>query len=60
MVAACDIRYASEDAVFCIKEVDVGLAADLGTLQRLPKMCGNDSILRELAFTARNFSAEEA
>ena len=53
-------RYASEDAIFNIKEVDVGLAADLGTLQRLPKMCGNDSILRELAYTARNFSAAEA
>ena len=41
------------------KKVDVGLAADLGTLQRLPKICGNDSIIRELAFTARIFGAEE-
>jgi hypothetical protein len=33
MVAACDIRYCSADAFFCIKEVDIGLAADVGTLQ---------------------------
>ncbi|XP_055331866.1 delta(3,5)-Delta(2,4)-dienoyl-CoA isomerase, mitochondrial-like isoform X2 [Paramacrobiotus metropolitanus] len=60
MVAACDIRYCTEDAVFAIKEVDIGIAADVGVLQRMPKYTGNDSLLRELAFTARNFSAAEA
>jgi Delta3,5-Delta2,4-dienoyl-CoA isomerase len=38
----------------------VGLAADVGSLQRLPKIVGNDSLLRELAFTARRFTAAEA
>merc|ERR1712093_972792 len=60
IASACDIRYCSSDAQFSIKEVDIGLAADIGTLQRLPKIIGNDSLARELAFTARPFSAEEA
>jgi len=60
MICACDIRYASQDAFFCVKEVDVGLAADLGTLQRFPRIVGNDSVVRELCYTARNFTADEA
>ena len=60
MVCAADVRYCSSDAYFCVKEVDVGLAADVGTLQRLPKIVGNDSLVRELCYTARNFYAEEA
>ena len=60
MLSACDIRYSSSDAWFTIKEVDVGLAADLGTLQRFPKIIGNDSMARELALTARKFDASEA
>ena len=42
MITACDIRYCSSDAEFVVKEVDIGLAADVGTLQRLPKVVGND------------------
>jgi len=60
IATACDIRYAASDANFSVKEVDIGLAADIGTLARLPKVAGNESLLRELAFTARNFSAAEA
>lgn len=60
LLSACDIRYASSDAWFTIKEVDIGLAADLGTLQRFQKIVGNDSLSRELALSARNFTAEEA
>jgi Delta3,5-Delta2,4-dienoyl-CoA isomerase len=60
LLCCCDIRLAQEEAWFTIKEVDVGLAADLGTLQRLPKIVGNDSIVRELAYTARRFGAQEA
>ncbi len=59
-MSACDIRYASKDARFSIKEVDVGLAADIGTLQRFPKIVGNDSLARELCYTAREFDAAEA
>ncbi|KAF8318390.1 ClpP/crotonase [Clavulina sp. PMI_390] len=60
ITAACDIRYAATSASFSIKEVDVGLAADIGSLARLPKVTGNGSLLRELAFTARPFDAKEA
>jgi len=60
LMCCCCIRYASKDAMFTIKEVDVGLAADLGTLQRLPKIVGNEGLVRELAYTARKFDADEA
>ena len=42
------------------QEVDVGLAADIGTLARLPKLTGNQSLVHELAYSARDFSASEA
>jgi delta(3,5)-delta(2,4)-dienoyl-CoA isomerase len=60
LIAAVDVRLCSEDAVFCIKEVKIGLAADIGTLARLPRIVGNDSVIRELALTGRNFKADEA
>ncbi|KAI9021565.1 ClpP/crotonase-like domain-containing protein [Phycomyces nitens] len=60
MSTACDIRYCTKDAYFCVKEVDIGLAADVGTLQRLPKVIGNNSLVRELCFTGRNMYAPEA
>ena len=60
MICACDIRLCSERAWFSIKEVDIGLAADVGTLQRMPKIIGNDSILRELVYTGRRFASQEA
>ena len=59
LITACDIRYSTQDAVFSVKEVDVGLAADLGTLQRLPKITG-EGVARELCLTARDFSGVEA
>lgn len=43
-----------------IQEVDLGLAADVGTLQRLPKVVGNHSWVRDLVYTARRVSADEA
>lgn len=60
LISSSDIRYCTSDAFFSIKEVDVGLAADVGTLQRMPKLLGGDSLMRELAFTGRNMSADEA
>lgn len=60
MISAADIRFCSADAYFCVKEVELGLAADVGTLQRMPKIMGNDSLVRELALTARNMEASEA
>lgn len=60
LATAADIRYCSQDTFFSIAEVNVGLAADVGTLQRLPKIVGNDSVVRELALTGRKLSADEA
>lgn len=48
------------DTRFDAQEVDVGMAADIGSLARVPKIIGNESFTREVAFTARNFSAAEA
>ena len=59
LISACDMRYAASDAVFSIKEIDMGMAADVGTLQRLPRIIG-DGVMRELAYTGRNMFAEEA
>ncbi|KAJ7451313.1 Delta2-dienoyl-CoA-isomerase [Mycena latifolia] len=60
IISACDIRYAAEDAQFSIMEVNVGIAADIGTLAHLPKITGNHSLMRELAYTARPFPAVDA
>lgn len=60
ILSAVDIRYAEEAARFSIKEVDAGLAADIGTLQRFPKIVANDSWARELCYTGREFSSQEA
>lgn len=60
LITATDIRLCSEDAFFCVKEVAVGLAADVGTLARLPKIVGSDSWVREMALTARKCHAKEA
>ncbi|KAG0699496.1 ClpP/crotonase-like domain-containing protein [Suillus ampliporus] len=60
IISACDVRYAASDAKFSIKEVDMGLAADVGTLAHLPKITGNHSLVRELAYTGRTFSSDEA
>nr|WP_240928549.1 crotonase/enoyl-CoA hydratase family protein [Pseudomonas fulva] len=59
LLSACDMRYCSRDAQFSIKEIDMGMAADVGTLQRLPRII-NDGIMRELAYTGRTVEAEEA
>ena len=59
LISACDLRYCSEDAWFSVKEVDVGLTADVGTLQRLPKLLG-EGLARELAYTARRVDGREA
>ncbi len=59
LLCACDLRLASRDAVFSVRETRLALVADLGTLQRLPYIVG-DSAFRDLVFTGRDFSAEEA
>jgi enoyl-CoA hydratase len=59
LVSACDIRHAAADATFSVKEVDLGIVADIGTLQRLPKIVG-EGRAREWAFTGKVFNALEA
>ncbi|MEM1318920.1 MAG: crotonase/enoyl-CoA hydratase family protein [Bacteroidota bacterium] len=56
---ACDIRYCTEEAYFTIKEVDLGLVADIGTLQRLPKII-NSGLAYEMAYTGRKVYGPEA
>jgi enoyl-CoA hydratase len=59
LITCCDMRYAATEAYFSIKEIDLGITADVGTLQRLPKLVP-DGIARELAYTGRRFGSEEA
>lgn len=59
LVTACDIRYASKDAFFCIHETNLGMTADVGTFPRLAKLIP-EGVVRELAFTGRRLSAAEA
>jgi enoyl-CoA hydratase len=59
MTSACDIRYASADAFFCIQEINIGMTADVGTF---PRLCGliPQGWVRELAYTGRRLPAEKA
>lgn len=59
IVSACDMRYCTDDAYFSIREVDLGLVADIGTLQRLPTIL-NPGLVAEMAYTGRNVYGEEA
>ena len=59
LVCAADSRYCTADAYFTIKETELGMTADVGTLQRLPKLMPEGGV-RELAYTGRKFGAEEA
>ena len=59
MDSACCIRYATEDAFFCIQEINIGMVADVGTLQRLPKLIPL-ALVKELAYTGRRMGAAKA
>lgn len=59
MVSAADCRYCTADAFFCIKETDLGMTADVGTMQRLPHLIPQ-GMMRELAYTAGKLSAQRA
>jgi enoyl-CoA hydratase len=59
MVTAACIRYASADAFFCIQEINIGMVADVGTLQRLPKLIPL-AVVKEMAYTGRRLSAQKA
>ena len=59
LVTAACIRYASQEAFFCIQEINIGLVADVGTLQRLPKLVPL-GVVKELAYTGRRMPAARA
>ncbi|MFV0477255.1 MAG: crotonase/enoyl-CoA hydratase family protein [Parahaliea sp.] len=59
LTCCCDMRYASADAFFSVREIDIGMTADVGTLQRLPHWIPQ-GVVRELAYTGRNMDAREA
>lgn len=59
MICAADLRYADETAFFSIAEINIGMTADVGTLQRMPRLVP-EGIVRELAYTGRRWSAAEA
>ncbi|KAI8664705.1 hypothetical protein NCS56_00904200 [Fusarium sp. Ph1] len=60
-IACCaDIRICASNTRFSVKEVDTGLAADIGTLARLPKIVGSTSWVKDVCLSARDFSAQEA
>jgi enoyl-CoA hydratase len=59
LAAACDMRYSTDEGFFTIKEIDMGMVADLGVLQRLPGII-NDGMLREMAYTGRKVPGAEA
>ena len=59
LATACDIRVCSADAFFTVQEINIGMAADLGVLQRLPKIVP-PGIAREMAYTGERLGAERA
>ena len=59
LATAADCRYATEDAWFCIEEINIGMTADVGTLQRLPKLIP-EGVAREMAYTGERMSAARA
>ena len=59
LITACDLRFCTEDASFCVKETDLAMVADIGTLQRLPNLIGEQRA-KLLAFTGNQISGREA
>ncbi|MGE4649500.1 MAG: crotonase/enoyl-CoA hydratase family protein [Myxococcota bacterium] len=59
LISACDMRYCTQDAFFCIQEINIGMTADVGTFPRLPHILPQ-GLVRELAYTGRRLQADEA
>jgi enoyl-CoA hydratase len=59
LASACDIRLCTTDAFFCVQEIQIGMAADVGSLQRLPKIVA-DGVAREMAYTGLRLPADRA
>jgi len=59
LISACDVRYCTADAFFCIQEINIGMTADVGTLQRLPHLIPM-GWMKEMAYTGRRLPAQQA
>jgi enoyl-CoA hydratase len=59
LIAACDVRLASDDAIFSVREAKIAIVADIGSLQRLPQIIGSGHVA-ELAYTGKDIDAERA
>lgn len=59
LISACDLRWGTKDSFYVVQEINIGIMADLGSLQRLPQLLP-DALVRELAFTGAKLSAERA
>ena len=59
LITACDVRLASADAVFSVRETKIAIVADVGTLQRLPRIIGSGHVA-ELVYTGKDIDAERA
>lgn len=59
LVTACCLRYCSREAWFCIQEINIGMMADVGTMNRMPKQIP-EAVMRELAYTGDRLSADRA
>jgi enoyl-CoA hydratase len=59
LISACDVRFASSDAVFSVRETRIGMVADVGTIQRLPKII-NPGAVADLVYSGRDVDAREA
>lgn len=60
IATCCDVRICTSDVTMAVKEVDIGLAADIGVLNRLPKIVGSTTWVKDICFSARDFGADEA
>lgn len=60
LICACDIRLCTKNTLFSLKEVNLGIVADLGGLQRFGKCVGSKGFVRDVCFTGRDFGSEEA
>jgi len=59
LATACCLRYCSREAWFCVQEINIGMMADVGTMNRMPKQIP-EAVMRELAYTGDRLGAERA
>lgn len=60
LITCCDMRFCTDNSVFSIKEIEIGLTADIGVLQRMGRLVGNNSTFKKVSFTGENFNGKAA